>query len=136
MLEFKRVLKPDGKIAISTWGEMGRSRHVLKDRLASFGVDSSVTAYPMPSAEELNNIFSEAGFQSVEITPDSLDHRYANFDHWIECLWRHGTRSALEKLNDEQFQILKQQLCEELESENRPDGFHEEFNVFYTIASH
>ena len=133
--EFQRVLKPGGKIAISTWGEIGHSRRVFKERVASFGIDPNVTAHSMPTSAELHALFVEAGFTSIQIVPDQLDHLYVNFDHWMECLWHHGTRSSLEQLNEEQLHILKAQLCEELESENRPDGFHEEFNVFYTIAS-
>lgn len=90
---------------------------------------------PMSTELELIQLLMEAGFQSIEIVSDRLDHLYVNFDHRIECLWRRATRHTLEKLSPRQFDLLKQRLNEELDSQNRPDGFHEEFHVFYTMAS-
>lgn len=135
LLEFKRVLKPRGKIATSTWGKLGATRGALQEKLKSAGIDPKVTAHPMHSAEELNDLFTGAGFTKVQIVQDSLEHLYANFDHWWDCLWKHVMRSILEQLNEEQVVSIKTQLSQELESSNRPDGFHENFEVFYTIAS-
>lgn len=132
--EFKRVLKPSGKIAISTWGEIGKTRRILKEQFASFEIDPTVTAHPMPTEQELKELFVEAGFSSIHLSTSTLAHRYFNFEHWFECLWRHATRSSLEKLSPEQLEILQQNLCEALDTENRSDGFHETMNVIYTIA--
>ena len=133
--EFRRVLKPAGKIAASTWNKMGKAREVLKEKLLSIGVDPTVTAHPMPSAKELDVLFKETGFSSVQIVHDRLEHLYANFDHWWDCLWKRATRSVMEKLSDEQLDLIQSELTQELESVNRPDGFHEDLEVFYTIAS-
>ncbi len=133
--EFRRVLKPGGKIAASTWSKTGMAREVLKGKLRSAGVDPEFTAHPMPSAKELDVLFKETGFSAVQIVHDRLEHLYANFDHWWDCLWKRGSRSVLEKLNDEQLDLIQSELTEELESVNRPDGFHEDLEVFYTIAT-
>lgn len=133
--EFKRVLKPQGKIAVSTWGKTGLTRRILQEKLSAMGAEPSHNAHPMPSHEDLSALFSDAGFQSIQIKQEQLDHTYANFDHWWECLWHHGTRAGLEQLNEEQLGALKNELDQALESVNRPDGFHEELEVYYTVAS-
>jgi ubiquinone/menaquinone biosynthesis C-methylase UbiE len=135
LAEFRRVLKPGGKIGASTWGKLGRPRSALREKLLSMGVNPNVTAIPMPSIEELNTLFTEAGYPAVRVVQDSLDHLYANFDHWWDCLWRHSSRHGLEQLDEEQLMAIKSELHEELEGANRPDGFHEDFEVFYTIAA-
>lgn len=135
LLEFKRVLKPGGKIALSTWGKIGIPRFAFQQKIASFGLEPRTTAIVMPTRDELQELVLGAGFNSVEIVSDRLDHVYLNFDHWMEGLWHHSTRSVLEKLNQEQLVKLREGLLEELQSENRPDGFHEELNVLYTLAS-
>lgn len=132
--EFKRVLKPKGRIVTSTWGKVGLTRRIFREKLDLMGVQSTLAAYPMPSLEELSVLFSETGFKSIQIQEDRLDHLYANFDHWWECLWSHGTRIGLEQLSEEQLYSLKEQLEQALETANRPDGFHEELEVYYTVA--
>lgn len=135
LYEFKRVLKPGGRFAASTWGKMGTVRRTLQEKLVSLGVDPTTTAYPMPSAEELSALLTEAGFSTIQIVQDHLEHLYANFDHWWDCLWKHGVRKVMEQLDENQLSSLKAELNQELESANRPDGFHENLEVFYTIAS-
>ncbi|MBS0604283.1 MAG: class I SAM-dependent methyltransferase [Verrucomicrobia bacterium] len=135
MSEFKRVLKPGGKLAISTWGEIDVPRRLLKNKIISLGVDPRVYPHPMPDEEELRELFHISGFSSLEIVPDWLDHTYANFDHWWECLSLRASRSTLEKLTEEQRQTLKQELSVELEEQSRPDGFHEEFHVYYVTGN-
>lgn len=133
--ECKRVLKPGGKFAVSTWGKMGAPRRILQEKLISMGVNPMVTAHPRCSAEELSTLFTEAGFSAIQIVQDNLEHLYANFDHWWDCLWKHAMRKVMEQLGDNQLMFLKTELNRELENANRPDGFHEDFEVFYTIAS-
>ncbi len=132
---FYRLLKPQGKIAVSIWGEMGKTRLALRERLISHGVYSNPFAYPISSFEQLEMLIAQAGFTGVKIVSEKYDHVYANFDHWLNSLWRHAARDALEKLNEDQLQSLKDELCSELDEENRCDGFHEELNVIYAIAT-
>ncbi len=135
MDEFRRVLKPGGRIAVSTWGDIGKTRLPLKQKLISLGIDPNVAARPMPTPQELQELFEESQFSAIEIVPDKLDHIYLNFDHWWDCLWKHAMRSILEKLTEEQIAAIKEELSSELESFSRPDGFHEDFNVYYTTAN-
>jgi ubiquinone/menaquinone biosynthesis C-methylase UbiE len=135
LCEFKRVLKPGGKFAASTWGKVGTTRRVLQEKLVSMGFNPTVASHSICSAEELSALFTEAGFSTIQIVQDHLEHLYANFDHWWDCLWKHAMRRVMAQLNEEQLISLKAQLNQELESANRPNGFHEDFEVFYTIAS-
>lgn len=134
MREFSRVLKPGGKIAVSTWGEIGPSRSLLKQKLSDLGIDPCVSAFPPPMPAELQQLFEGNRFSSIEIIPDKLDHVYMHFDHWWECLSAHASRMALEKLTESQSARIKEELAHELSAWNRPDGFHEQFNVYYTTA--
>ncbi len=133
--EFQRVLKPGGKIAVSTWGKMSIHKQAMSEKLLAMGIDPTIIAFPMPSVQELNTLFTETGFLEVRVVQDRLEHPYANFDQWWNSLWGHGMRTGLEELNKEQLASLKAKLFEELKSEYRPDGFYENLEVFYTLAS-
>jgi len=133
--EFKRVLKPGGKIAVSTWGKMSIHKQAVHERFLAMDIDPTIIAFPMPSIQELNALFTETGFSEVRVVHDRLEHLYANFDQWWNGLWGHGMRTGLEQLNEEQLASLKAELYEELKGEYRPDGFHENLEVFYTLAS-
>ncbi len=133
--EFKRVLKPKGKVAISSWGKPTTLRHALRKQLLDIGIDPTIIAFPMPSAHELNALFREAGFSKVRVLHDSLEHLYVNFDQWWNYMYSHAMRTGLEKLNEEQLASFKAELFKKLKKEYKPDGFPENFEVFYILAS-
>lgn len=111
------------------------AKRTLQEKLVAMGINPIVRAHTISSAEKLSSLFTEAGFSKIQIVQDNLEHLYANFDHWWECLWKHANRSVMEQLSEKQLSSLKAELNQALENANRPDGFHEEFEVFYIIAS-
>lgn len=131
MQEFRRVLKPEGKIAVSIWGKEAITERVLFEKLHSYGLDRAIFCHTL-SSDEMTASFEAAGFTSIQIIQDTLDHLYVNFDHWWECLKQ---QNALEKLTEVQLHSMRDQLQRELEMVNRVDGFHEELEVVYAIAS-
>lgn len=133
--EWKRVLKPGGKIAVSTFGSSGWTRQIMAEKLRHLGINPQVVLHPLQTEESLRALFDPEGFSSLTIIPDRLDHVFTNFDHWWECLFGHASRSALEQLTFTQMSQLREELIDALSAANRSDGFHEEYHAWYTIAS-
>jgi hypothetical protein len=50
-------------------------------------------------------------------------------------MYSHAMRTGLEKLNEEQLASFKAELFKKLKKEYKPDGFPENFEVFYILAS-
>ena len=80
-----------------------------------------------------------AGFSDVKVTPEVMDFVYANEEEWWSTLWSHGARASLEsiesKLGINGLEKFKAEAFHGLQTLIKPDGIHQAFSVFYTIAS-
>ncbi len=132
--EFKRVLKPNGVVAISIWGERSQCARVFREAAQTLGVDLKVTAHNLRDPGSLVTVLANLNFADIRVTPDFLDHVHPTISTWWESLWTHGTRGILERLSESQQQKLFRLVSQKLESHLQADGLHEDLQAFYITA--
>lgn len=107
MSEFRRVLKPNGRIVVTTWEKSWDEHwgwfdelvktHIPPEPEASESAESA--SQPVfDTTEGLDAILKIAGFANIEIVFEETDFVYATEEeHWLS-LWSHGARVSLEKI--------------------------------------
>jgi SAM-dependent methyltransferase len=89
--ESRRVLRPGGRVALSTWGEPARnpwvtfSAGVMIDRgfMEPFSSDGP-GVFAMPDADTVVPLLREAGFDEIEVEEMELRWRFEDSDElWI-----------------------------------------------------
>ncbi len=133
--EFFRVLKPGGKIFISTWGAFDHnSMHpFFYTAYSRFNVDVKILPNNFKH-QDLAYALVAQGFTAITAVSDQLDYVYPTLDDCFNSLWTHAPRGKLEKLNTEQIEQLKKSFQKHLIPLLKADGFHEILNVHYTHA--
>ena len=150
MSEFRRVLKPNGRVVVATWGK------AFDEQLAWF--DEIVKAHLPPEPEEnkptesdsasqpvfdtpegLEAIMKNAGFADIQIVSETAEFAYATEEEYWSTLWSHGGRvplEAIEKANGaEGLQRFKADVFARLQSMKQPDGIHQTFPVIFALAT-
>jgi SAM-dependent methyltransferase len=104
--EFRRVLKPGGRLAVSTWGE-GDARWGWLDDLRKL---SGPQPQPQEQQEEqregprfdtpegLEEVLSRAGVVDIKVAKVDREFMYASPEEWWATQWSHGSRIFLERL--------------------------------------
>jgi ubiquinone/menaquinone biosynthesis C-methylase UbiE len=105
LAEMRRVLRPGGRIALSTWNKTGSGWRWMDDLIETYlpgwiatcrrGSDEHGT----PSG--MRKLLSAAGFGHVRVVEETETFFYSTEDDWWDSLWSHGTRRALERIRDE-----------------------------------
>lgn len=133
-LEFMRVLKPGGKICISTWGEGDYHYQIFHSIYKNFGYDVTLFMHNFTDNARLPKLLAESGFAQIETTSDDLDFIYPTFDDWFNSIWAGVGRGVLEKCTPEQLEELKSALAAKLAFHFQPDGLHERLRANYACA--
>lgn len=144
--EMVRVLKPNGRLASSTWGKTDPSWQWLDELIESFIPEpppaSQEPQVPAPDFETphgMEAIMREAGFSDIKVVSESHDFTYASKEEWWATQWSHGMRSCLERieesLGNEALAKFKAQAFDTLQGLNTPGGIHQAFPVLYTLAT-
>ena len=149
LAEMRRVLRPGGRIALTTWERSLDEDWAWFDRLVEANVppeaDAEETPGPSPppspeldDPDELVAVMEAAGFSDVRVITETADFIYPSEDVLWSSLWSHGARGQLEAVEEaagpEGLERFKAAVFERLRTMNRPDGIHQRFPVLFTLA--
>ncbi|MBV6451243.1 MAG: Ubiquinone/menaquinone biosynthesis C-methyltransferase UbiE [Anaerolineales bacterium] len=148
MSEFRRVLKPNGHIVVSTWDklldeEMNWFNEIVKTYLPSEPEESKPAtpdSYPVfDTVEGLRTIMEAAGFADVRIMSEAAEFVYATEEEFWSTLWSHGARVTLEAIEEkrgaEGLQRFKMDVYAKSQSIKQIDGIHQSFPVLFALAT-
>jgi SAM-dependent methyltransferase len=148
LAEFRRVLRPQSYVVISTWGE-------ADDRWKWYD-DPFETYLPSPPEEQAPDnppaprpVFNKpdglvamlggAGFADVRVVSEEADFIYDSAEEWWQTQWSHGARRGLEHIERkggaELLERFKSDAFEKLQTIKQPDGIHELFQALFAVAT-
>ena len=120
--EFRRVLKPGGLIALSTWRVAQNSE--LEAVLADMGMKPPKQPGWITEPQALESLLTRAGFYDVRVKLDSHSFRYADADEYWQQARGTGMRRALDALDHAQMQRAHAALAERIQPYQRNDGIY------------
>lgn len=148
--EMRRVLKPCGRVALSTWDSRGNDywRWFEEDLFNAFmppKLDTSTTSeqetasVELDTSEKLMDVMQAAGFKDVRVVEESVDLVYHSEQEWWDALWTNSMRLMLEEIEQaigpdglERFRLA---AMAHLKTMVQADGIHQWWPVLFTLAT-
>ena len=132
--EFRRVLKPGGHTAVTTWGGDDERWDWFEDLRTAYGASISLGSQSLDKPDEIKGWFSQAGFVNIQISTKEIDMVYLDEEEWWNVVWSISGRAGLEKLSAEDLKRLKTEAFEKVQAQKETDGFHHRLEAFCTTA--
>jgi ubiquinone/menaquinone biosynthesis C-methylase UbiE len=138
--EFYRVLKPGGRVALTTWGHDSPMHNLARDALRPHVVSSSKAngtqiKQRFDTRESLEAALRQADFVDVKVFAEEFEVIVSGVDLFWEQLWSGGNRSVLERLPATEVEAVKARYYRELEALRQPDGIHATYRALFALAS-
>lgn len=130
--EFRRVLKPGGRVGVSTW----RVSQVedLNAVLDGLGVAGKGEPGWVRDPDHLARLLAQAGFVDIHVAADSRAFRYDSLEEYWRNARGTGLRRRLDALDAEQTQRVRAALAERVRPFQRPDGIYLEATALLAVA--
>lgn len=150
MSEFRRVLKLNGKIVVTTWEKSFEEQQAWFDELvkmhlppepeASEPAESESASQPVfDTPEGLEAILNKAGFADIQTVFEATDFVYATEEEYWSTLWSHGARVSLEKIEQKTgadgLERFKADVFKKAQAIRQTDGIHQLFPVLFALAT-
>lgn len=150
MSEFRRVLKPNGQICVSTWDKVWKEQRtwfdeIVKAYLPPEPETNMVTesdSVPQPvfdTPEGLKAILSDAGFDNIQVFSEAADFVYTTEEEYWSTLWSHGMRGTLEKIEQitgmDGLEKFKLEVFQKVAALKQNDGLHQLFSVLVGLGT-
>jgi ubiquinone/menaquinone biosynthesis C-methylase UbiE len=134
LTEFRRVLKPNGRIAVTTWGDDDSRWNWFDELRTSYGAVMRLGSQTLDKPEVIQRWFSQTGFSEIQIITKELDMVYRDEEEWWNVEWSISGRAGLEKLSAEDLKNFKAECFAKVQSQREADGFHFQLSAFCTTA--
>ena len=131
--EFRRVLKPGGKIGVSTWRRTQNSE--LEAVLIELGLRPTRQPGWITEPDDLSRLLARAGFTEVHVETDEQSFRYADVDEYWHQARSTGMRRFLDALDSTQTDRVRAALTERMQRQRRADGFWLAASALLAVAS-
>jgi ubiquinone/menaquinone biosynthesis C-methylase UbiE len=132
--EFRRVLRPAGRVVATTWGKEDENWRWYQDLRNAYQAVVKLSSQRFDQPEDLLDRFGRAGFSQIRIAPKELDMVYGNEEEWWAMQWSLSSRAGLERLEPTQLKQLKADVFERMQALRQADGFHDHLLAHCTIA--
>jgi ubiquinone/menaquinone biosynthesis C-methylase UbiE len=132
--EFRRVLKPGGRVAVTTWGADDSRWDWFEDLRTKYQAVVKLGSQSFDTPDVIQKWFSDAGFGEIQITSKELDMVYHNEEEWWNVEWSISGRAGLEKLSLKALEDFKAECFAQAQSQREADGFHCRLLAFCTTA--
>lgn len=106
--EFRRVLKPGGLLAVSTWRVAQTSE--LHAAMTELGMGQGLEPGWITEPDVLASLLSKAGFENVSVDANSHAFRYTDVDQYWQQARGTGLRRTLDALSDADAARLRDAL--------------------------
>lgn len=145
--EWRRVLKPGGRIAMTTWGDadprwawerevrMGFLGDMPPELLAELGAGlQRLNRFDEPAKVEQE--LRLGGFEPESVEEHAIEFRFADEDAWWDWTWSHATRAMLELLSEERREQFREQAYTAMQELREPGGgFPRTYKALVALAS-
>jgi SAM-dependent methyltransferase len=138
LAQFLHVLKPGGRLAVSTWGRDDERWAWLCDLRRKFsppqfgGPQSDGPDFNRPEA--MQTVLRESGLTQVQAIEEEFEFMYADEDEWLAVQWSHGMRYLLEAAEPATRDQLRAQAFAHLQAQRGLNGIPHRLGVLYTIG--
>ncbi|MBI3917380.1 MAG: methyltransferase domain-containing protein [Betaproteobacteria bacterium] len=138
--EFSRVLKPDGRLGLTTWAADSPIQNLYRQTLRSHLPEpSQATGSAEPqrfnTKEKLEAALLGAGFEAPEIVAEEHDLIYAAEELLWQQLWSAGMRRYLERMTAPVLEQARADLYRRLQALKQPDGIHAVYRALFASAT-
>ncbi len=135
LAEFRRVLKPHGRLAVSTWGEED-ARWTWYDTLAAdYGAVVKLRTQMLDQRSTIQAALEHAGFTTIQIVTEQMEWRVADEQEWWNAKWAVSGRLGLEKLDPNTLTQLRVDAFQKMQALKQPDGFCELLQAHLALAN-
>ena len=132
--EFRRVLKPGGRVALSTWRiSQGQDLAATLARLGLMRL-GEVSALDFNTPGRVEAPLTAAGFTAAHAASDDAVFRFADLEQYWQDARGTGLRRWLDALDDEQRARVRAALAERLAPHRRADGFYLASSAMLAVA--
>jgi SAM-dependent methyltransferase len=141
LCEFFRVLRPDGRVGLTTWAE---DDPYLTWCQREFAASLPPQAPPSPGGPEaprfdtparLEAALQQAGFVDIHITTEEANYVFTQDEDWWTSLWAAGHRRRLEQLEAAVLAQVKADMLRRVEVLKQADGIHILRHVLYAVGT-
>jgi ubiquinone/menaquinone biosynthesis C-methylase UbiE len=136
---FRRVLKPGGILAVSTWAGPDANYAWEPDLWRAYGIwDRHATqqmVQRLAESDELAAVLSEAGFTDIRVLHEVDERRHADPNEWWARTFELGpARASVESLGAERAAQFKQDAFTRLAPLAGPNGLRQRIEACFGLA--